>query len=269
MVDIHSHILPLIDDGSCSLHESIVMLKMCIDSGVDTIVATPHLYPGTYIAPTAYRDEMLLELRGTVEKRQLPIEIVSGRECYLSPEIYDCEKDLGRLTINDNGKYLLIEFPMHEIPQYVKRMIFDIQVRGITSIIAHAERYHDIIEDPNLTREFIDMGCLIQVNVGSILGKYGRHIQRTSEILLDHQMVHIVASDMHTQHSMPLGKGFERLSKIVGQDEACHLVDKHPRAVIQNQPVHCSNPLVYHPKNNLRNLWGLFSKPSPPPRDDS
>ena len=268
MVDIHSHILPLIDDGSCSLDESLVMLKESIHSGVDAIVATPHLLPGSYMAPTEHRDERLRELREEVQRLQLPIEIISGRECYFSPEIYTYEKDLGKLTINDNGKYLLIEAPIQEIPQYVDRMIFDIQVRGITPIIAHAERYYDIIQNPNLTHKYINVGCLIQVNVGSFLGRYGKRIQQTAEILLEHQMVHIVASDMHTQTSMFLGEGFETLSQIVGPEEARCLVEDRPRAVIQNRSVEHPEPLVYHSKRSFKNLWRFFNKPFLS-RDDS
>ena len=263
MVDIHSHILPQMDDGSTSLDESIIMLQKSISSGVDAIVATSHLFPGVYMAPTGLRDEKLKELRGEVLRLQLPIEIIAGRECYFSPEIYSYEKDLGKLTINDNGKYLLIEAPMPEIPQYVDQMIFDIQVRGITPIIAHVERYHEIIENPNLTLKYIDSGCLIQVNIGSVLGKYGKRIQQTAEILLEHQMVHVVASDMHTRGSMPLGEGFADLSQIVGQAEAQRLVDERPRAIIQNHFVHHPGPLVYYPKRSFKNLWGLLSHPSP------
>jgi protein-tyrosine phosphatase len=118
MVDIHSHILPLLDDGSYSLDESIVMLKKSIVSGVDVIVATPHLYPGRYAASTMDRDEAFTELQDEVKRCQLQIEMFPGRECYFSPEIYDYEQDLGKLTITDNGRYLLIESPMQEIPQY-------------------------------------------------------------------------------------------------------------------------------------------------------
>jgi len=263
MVDIHSHILPLIDDGSRSLDESIVMLQKSINSGVDAIVATPHLFPGAYMAPTEQRDERLKELRAEVQRMQLPIEIISGRECYFSPEIYTYEKNLGKLTINDNGKYLLIEAPMQEIPHYVDQMIFDIQVRGITPIIAHAERYHEMIQNPNLTHKYINVGCLIQVNMGSLLGRYGKRIQHTAQIMLEHQMVHIIASDMHTQTSMPLGEGFETLSQMVGQEEAQHLVEDRPRAVIQNRPVDRPAPLTYHPQKSFKNLWGFFRKPFP------
>ena len=267
MVDIHSHILPHIDDGSESMEDSIAMLENSIASGVDAIVATPHLYPGIYMAPTTYRDELLMELREEVKQRQLPIEIISGRESYLSPEIYDYEKELGKLAINDSGKYLLIEFPMQEIPEYAARMIFDIQVQGITPILAHIERYVDIIVNPNLALKYIEIGCLMQVNIGSIFGRYGNRIQQTAEILLAHQMVHIVASDMHSSNSMPLGEGFEALSEIVGLEEASCLVEDRPRAVIENRSVSFPEPLVYRPKRSFRNLWGVFSKPLPA-RDD-
>ncbi|MCZ6675844.1 MAG: hypothetical protein O7E52_01210, partial [Candidatus Poribacteria bacterium] len=240
---------------------SIAMLKKSIASGVTAIVATPHLYPGAYMAPTTYRDQAIAELRSEVERRQLPIEIYPGRECYFSPEIYEYERDLGKLTITDNGKYLLIESPMQEIPQYVDQMIFDLQIKGITPIIAHAERYHDIIVDPNLLHKYIELGCLIQVNVGSVLGKYGTHIQQTARILLEHQMGHIVASDMHTLTSISLGEGFDALVEIVGEEETWCLVEARPRAVIQNRSIHRRDALEYRPKKSFQNLWGLLSKP--------
>ena len=258
MVDIHSHILPLLDDGSYALEESIVMLQKSIASGVDAIVATPHLYPGRYMASTLDRDQALAELQAEVKQQQLQIEIFPGRECFFAPEIYDHEKDIGKLTITDNGRYLLIESPMQEIPQYVDQMIFDLRMKGITPIIAHAERYHDVIETPNLLHKYIQMDCLIQVNVGSLLGESGGRIQRTANILLEHRMGHIVASDMHTRTSTPLGEGLEALIEIVGKEEGLRLVEERPRAVIENLPVRCPDPLEYRPKKGFRNLWGLL-----------
>jgi protein-tyrosine phosphatase len=141
-------------------------------------------------------------------------------------------------------------------------------MKGGAPIIAHAERYYTIIEDPNLLHRYIQMGCLIQVNVGSLLGESGGYIQRMAEILLTHQMGHIVASDMHTRSSIALGEGFEALSEIVGKEESLRLVKERPRAIIQNLPVQLPDPLAYRPKKRFENLWRLFSKPSPS-RDDS
>lgn len=267
MVDIHSHILHNIDDGASTMEESIQMLEASIASGVNAIVATPHLYPGHYTAPTQERDKRMEALGAEVQRRELPIEIIAGRECFFSPAIYDYEKDLGKLTINDNGKYLLIESPMQEIPKYVTQMIFEIQVQGVTPIIAHVERYADIISDPNRTLKYIDVGCLMQVNIGSVFGRYGETIRRTAEILLTHRMAHIVASDMHSPHSIPLGEGFGLLSEVVGAAEALRLVEERPRAVIENRPALREEASVYRPKRSVKNLWGLFRKPLPS-RDD-
>ena len=260
MVDIHSHILPQIDDGSQSLEQSIVMLERSIASGVDAIVATPHLYPGYFIASTEQRDEKITELKAEVRRRKLPIEVLPGRECFFNPEIYDYEKDLGKLTIPDRGKYLLIESPMQEIPKYVDQMVFDLQVNGITPIIAHAERYYDVITDPNVLHKYIEAGCLIQINIGSVVGRYGKPIQRTAVILLEHHLGHIVASDMHSPHSMSLGEGLAALSEIVGETEAKRLVDERPRAVIQSGSVGRPDPLTYRPKKHFANLWGLLGR---------
>jgi protein-tyrosine phosphatase len=258
MVDIHSHILPLIDDGSHSLEESIAMLQRSIASGVNAMVATPHLYPGCYTASTRDRDEMIAALQEEASRRELQIQILPGRECFFSLEIYQYEKDLSKLTIADGGRYLLIESPMQGIPQSVDEMILGLQANHVTPIIAHAERYLDVIEDANRLHKYIQQGCLIQINIGSLLGKYGKVIQRTAEVLLEHRMGHIVASDMHSRHSIALGEGFDVLSKLVGIDEAKCLVEDRPRAVIQNRPVKRWDPLEYRPRKHFRNLWGLL-----------
>ena len=258
MVDIHAHIIPGVDDGAESMEDSIAMLQKSSVSGVDIIVATPHLMPGSYMVSSEGRDEILLKLRKRVTELNIPIEVLPGRECYLSPEILEFEKTLSKLTINDAGKYVLVELPFHETPDYVYQIIFDFQMKGITPIIAHVERYHDVINNPNFVRRFIEKDCLIQVNIGSVLGKYGSDIQKTSHFLLQHRLAHIVASDMHTPHSTPLGSGFEAISEIVGIEESRNLSDRRPRAVVEGRTVLIPEPLEYHPKRSFWNLWGLL-----------
>jgi protein-tyrosine phosphatase len=260
MVDIHAHIIPGVDDGAESMEDSIAMLQKSAASGVDTIVATPHLMPGSYMVSAEGRDEILLKLQQKVVELDIPIKVLPGRECYLSPEIFEFEKDLKKLTINNAGKYVLVELPFHETPEYVYQIIFDFQMKGITPIIAHVERYHDVIYNPNFVMRFIEKDCLIQVNVGSVLGKYGSDIQKTSHILLRNRMAHIVASDMHTSHSTPLGSGAGIISEIVGAEEKGNLIDRRPRAIIEGRTVVIPEPLEYHPKRGFWNLWGLFKR---------
>ena len=261
MVDIHSHILPLIDDGSHSLDESVAMLQRSVASGVHAIVATPHLFPGYYTASTQERNEAIAALQEEANRCKLPIKILPGRECFGNLELYQYEKDVNQLTIMPGGKYLLMESPMHGIPGYVDEMITDLRAKRITPILAHAERYADVIENPNLLQNYIAQGCLIQINVGSLLGKFGKAIQRTAEILLLHRMGHIVASDMHSRNSVALGEGFDVLAKLVGIDETKALVSERPRAVVQKRRVKRWEPLEYRPEKRLKNLWGLIPSP--------
>ena len=188
MVDIHSHILPQVDDGSSSFEESLLMLQRAAASGVDTIVATPHWLPGSFMVSNDQRDTLVKELQACADEAQIDIRIVPGRECYFAPEIFQFDADFSRFTVGCMGNYVLIESPMQQIPPYVDQMIFDIQVQGITPIIAHVERYADVVANPGIVSGFIEKGCLIQVNMGSIRGRYGSNVSETTQILLAHRM---------------------------------------------------------------------------------
>ena len=255
MVDLHSHILPQIDDGSDSFEESLLMLKRAAMSGVDTIVATPHWLPGSFMVSNGQRDVLVDKLQMMTDEAGISIKIVPGRECYFAPELFGFDEDFNNFTVGRMGRYLLIESPMQQIPSYVDQMVFDIQVRGIIPIIAHVERYADVISDPNVVLKFIENGCLIQVNMGSIRGRYGPNVQDTALALLSHHMVHIVASDMHTSHSTPLGEGLMELNRVVGVEEARELVDARPRAVVEGVPVSKREPLVYSRKKPWWKIW--------------
>jgi len=259
MVDIHSHILPGIDDGAISVDESIEMLRQSANSGVDTIVATPHLMPGRYIAKAKVIEELTSELQEQIFHHGIDIKVLPGRECHLSPEIFDSEKDLTKITVDNAGKYVLAEPPFLEFPDYVERMIFEFQVRGIIPVLAHIERYNEVIRNPGFIYKYIQKDCLTQVNVGSLVGKYGSDVQKTSHILLRHRMAHIVASDTHSPHSMPLGDGFRIVAEIVGSEEAMNLFDIRPRAVVEGKAVVIPQPLEYRRKRSIWNLWGLIN----------
>jgi len=261
MVDIHSHILPGIDDGALSVEESIEIIRISADSGVDTIVATPHLMPGRYMVRAKERDKLISELQEQIIQHRIDIQILPGRECHLSPEIFESEEDLKKITVNDAGRYVLVEPPFLEFPDYVDQMIFEFQVRGIIPVLAHIERYVDVIRNPNFTLEYIQKGCLTQVNVGSVVGKYGPDVQKTSHILLHHGMAHIIASDIHSPRSMPLGDGFSIVAEMVGREEAINLFDIRPRAMVNGKIVPILQPLEYHRKRSIWNLWGLLNSP--------
>ena len=147
MIDIHSHILYGIDDGAWDLNESIEIAKMAYNDGIKKIIATPHFIKGSYDATP---DEIITEiniLNDELRNKQIFVEILPGQEIFLGIDTAKNLKDGANLTLN-NSKYVLIEFPMQEIPIFAEQSIYDLLVMGYQPIIAHPERIKTVIEDP-------------------------------------------------------------------------------------------------------------------------
>lgn len=137
---------------------------------------------------------------------------------------------------------------MLEIPRYVEQVLFSLKVKGITPVIAHPERYKEVIKDPNIIANWVDTGCLIQVNAGSFTGMFGEKVKKTSELMLEHKMVHVIASDAHTpnRRGIILDQGYEHAAKIIGEEEAWSLVKTIPEAIVTGNPIEISEVITYH-----------------------
>lgn len=196
MIDIHSHILPGIDDGSKDFHTTIEMLKNAVKCGTKEIVATPHYCIGYGETPYNKVKEMVQELNVKVKTAGIDIDIFHGQEVYYSNNmIKDYEEGIIG-TINDS-KYMLYELPMREFPEDALDTLYEMQLKGLTLIMAHPERYKIIIEKPERINDFIEEGILLQMNAGSIEGKFGKEVKKTAEILLKNNVYNFIGSDAH------------------------------------------------------------------------
>ncbi len=231
MIDIHCHILPGMDDGPASLEESLKMCKIAYNDGIRIIVATPHTLNGLYLNGKE-------EIRNLVEilnsKTDIDIKILPGADVHISPDIPELIEDGNIMTINDNMRYILIEFPYMNVPQNIDRFLFSLKKRGITPIITHPERNLAIQRDIKIMYELLKMGALSQITGMSITGDFGRDVRVCAENLLTHNLVHIISSDAHSQDLRPpiLSKGFSSASRIVGRELALKMVKDNPFAVI-------------------------------------
>lgn len=249
MIDLHTHILPGVDDGAMDLEMSLAMGKFAAKQGITTIAATPHLYD---IAEWSQILEMVAHLKDAFCEAQIPVELVSGAELMMDMGILDTQ--VAQIpTFGDQGKFCLIELPMHQIPMYTKQVIFDLQTKGITPLIAHPERYSAVVDDPNLCLDWLKQGCLIQMNSGSILGRFGSKIQETAKIMLIHDMVHVVASDAHglERRRLNLPEVLDILQEIVGKALAKELVETNPRRILAGEIVVSSTPREYRKKKRF------------------
>jgi protein-tyrosine phosphatase len=197
LIDIHSHILPAIDDGAKNIEKTLQMLQIASDDGIKKIVATPHFYRGYY--ENKYIDicKLVEEVNIKVKEKQISVEIFPGQEVFLDTHTLDLFRE-GIIKGINGTRYMLIEFPMDTMPKSALDIIYELRVLGMVPIIAHPERYRYIIEKPSLINNFIDENCLFQINSGSIQGIFGRSVQKTSEILITHGICNFIASDAHS-----------------------------------------------------------------------
>jgi protein-tyrosine phosphatase len=259
MVDIHCHVLPNIDDGPKRIKDSLNMLRNASKTGVEIIVATPHLLKSTFDFKDTYRDQLVCELQNKANENGINIQIMAGYECYISPEIIEQADKLIELTINTNGKYILVELPMHSIPLYIENILLVLNDRGVTPVIAHPERNIVISKNPNVLLNFLSKGCVAQLNAGSILGYYGRSIRETARTLLLHNLVHLVASDMHSTTSPMMSQALSAVSALVGNDTALYMFNVVPYKIVIGEDFDRYEPLPYEPKKkSLRDV--LFGK---------
>ena len=197
MIDIHSHILAGIDDGSKDIEMTINMLKKAAKSGITDIIATPHFMRGRFEVEYNEVLKKVEELKEISRENNIDINIYAGQEVYYNKNIleYYNNKMIGTIS---NTKYMLIELPMLEFNiDEVIDVIYDLQIKGITPIIAHPERYKPFIKKPSMINSLIKEGMLFQLNAGSITGSFGKEVKKTATKYLENNIYSFVGSDAH------------------------------------------------------------------------
>lgn len=204
MIDTHSHILPGIDDGSKSVATTLEMLKRAEQDGVKKIVATPHYCLEYAEAPYQQVKDLTVQINNLCKQEGINIEIYHGQEVFFSEDIIQDYKSGIIGTINDS-KYMLIEFPVTKFSRDTFELLYELQLMGLTPIIAHPERYNTFIEKPSEINKFIEEGYLFQLDSGSIEGVFGSKVKKTAEIFADHNIYSFIGSDAHNTRTRCTG----------------------------------------------------------------
>jgi len=267
MIDLHNHILYGQDDGAETLEESIRMCRISSQDGVRTIVATPHILPGIYENDRSTILSQVAELNSALKKlnfqrspfrvknldsmTQLPddliteLRILAGADVHFSSDLLERLERKEVVTVNDQGRYLMVEFESQGIPYMAEEVLFQMLTKGIVPIISHPERNMEIAQRPQRYYEMIRMGCLGQVTAMSLTGEFGPEIKRSAEKLLTKRLIHIIASDAHSPDRRPpiLSAGVKAAEKIVGKEEARKMVTEYPKAVIEGRRPDVPEPI--------------------------
>ena len=238
MIDIHSHILPGIDDGAADMYDMLEMASVALEGGVREIVATPHCnIPGMF--DNYYNREYIELFRKTEEalnRERLPLKLYSGMEVFVTPDIPRLLTEGKILTIN-GGHNLLVEFSFDEDPEYVQRMLGEIYDLGIRPVIAHAERYEFVQDDLQMVYHWRKKGYYVQINKGSVLGRFGRHAEYAARHMLNHHLVSAIASDAHGPfHRTPyMRDAYEELLIEYPETYLRLLFEENPRRICQDR----------------------------------
>ena len=236
-IDIHSHILYGIDDGSKSLEESIEIIKQAIKVGFKEIVLTPHFIENSkYKASKSEKESILKNIKDELEKQNININLYLGNEVFVDnyEELLDKE-----ISFINNSRYILIEFPMNHKPKDINNIIYELKIKGIIPIIAHPERYDYVEKDINIAKEWIEEGAILQSNYGSIIGIYGSGPQKTVKKLLKNNLIDLLSSDVHYPNNKiysNMDKIEKKLKRIIGENYNS-LVYTNPKLIIENKEI--------------------------------
>jgi len=205
-VDMHSHLIPGIDDGSKSMDETIALLAKFESLGYKKVITTPHIMSDYYKNTPEIILGKLAEVQKTVEELNLSIEIEAAAEYYFDETLFEkLEKNEKLLTFGEN--YVLFEFSFHVEPPQIERLFFELITKGYQPVLAHFERYAFLFNTPEKAKEWREKGINIQLNLNSLSGHYGPEVKKCAEILIDNGWVDFVATDCHRiEHLMLLEK---------------------------------------------------------------
>lgn len=252
MIDIHSHVLPQIDDGSSSWEETMEMLHQAEEDGATEVAITHHILSNLDYEREPEIIAKFDELKKRIELEKLNIKIHLGAELYSQA---DMELHHVISTYNNNKKYFLVEFPMQGIPRFIAEYFFEIITKGMIPIIAHPERNMGIVRNPERALDFVQRGALLQMNAGSIVGRHGEPVKDAATILMNSNLIHFVGSDGHNTRRRPLRMGDARdeISQLWGEERVRALFYDNPRKVLAGEPIHPPEPMPIEPLK--KGLW--------------
>jgi protein-tyrosine phosphatase len=220
MIDIHSHILPGIDDGARTMKDSIDMAKLAVSEGIHTIIATPHHMNSHYENPKSDILKLVDQVNEELKKQQIDLLVLPGQECRIYGELIEDYRNGDLLPLNKHSQYIFIEFPSNSVPRYTDRLFYELQNEGLIPVIVHPERNVEITARPDKLYNLVKNGAVTQITASSLTGHFGKNIQKFSRQLIEANLTHFVASDAHnvTNRAFKMDEALDLIEEKYGID---------------------------------------------------
>ncbi|WP_462411176.1 tyrosine-protein phosphatase [Neobacillus sp. Marseille-QA0830] len=253
MIDLHCHILSELDDGPQHFTECLNMVNAAVNAGITHLFATPHHMNGQFENPKIHILKRVFELNQYLRSENIPLTVHPGQELRLHRDIFLLLENDELLTLDDKGKFLLLELPSWEVPKYTRDVVYELLLKGITPIIVHPERNRGFLDDYNLLFELVQEGALTQLTAGSILGHFGKKVKSFSEKIVEHHLAHFIASDAHNTISRGflLKEAEKTITKKFGIERTFYFKE-NAEHLLNGQQISIEQPVP------IRKLLGIF-----------
>jgi protein-tyrosine phosphatase len=237
VIDLHSHILPGVDDGAQSYDEAIAIAKMAVADGIEVMACTPHFMPGLYDNTAADIRSRTAKLNSQLIAEGINLALVVGGDAHIRPDFVSALQSGYILSLHDS-RYVLFEPPHVSMPQRFEELLFNVQMSGYVPILTHPERFKWIESNYEVFQNLARSGVWMQLTAGSLTGRFGKRSKYWAQKMLAEGLISIIATDTHNLTSRPplLAEAMAAAQAEVGLDEARHLVVTRPMCVLDNAP---------------------------------
>jgi protein-tyrosine phosphatase len=256
MIDIHSHILPFMDDGAANWEAALAMAKHAHRDGITTVIATPHHANGQYMNPALNIRQAVDLMNERLRQHGNPLLVLPGQEIRINGELLN-DLEQGQLLTLANSRYILLEMPSSRVPRSMEEICHELIIQGFVPVIAHPERNAEVASDPSRLEGLIELGSLGQITAQSITGFFGSKLQKLSLELCRRNTVHMVASDAHDSAHRPFGlsEAYVTLEKELGLG-ICNYFRKNAQKIVANEEIIQGD--YAHSETKLHKWFKLF-----------
>jgi protein-tyrosine phosphatase len=245
MIDLHSHILPGVDDGAQSYEDSIAIAKMATADGIEVMACTPHFMPGLYDNKADDIRARVAKLNARLVSENINLALVVGGDAHIRPDFVSALRSGDILSLHDS-RYVLFEPPHVSMPQRFEELLFNVQMAGYVPILTHPERFKWVEQNYEIFQNLAKSGVWMQLTAGSLTGRFGKRSRYWAQRMLAEGLVSIIATDTHNVTSRPplLAEAAAAAQAEVGLDEAHNLVVTRPMCVLDNAPAEAIPPVL-------------------------